>query len=173
MADDALTSPRLSAEAAVGDAPAQAAITSSSGEDANKQGEAVAVSATVAETNGGDKKESDTTTAPAAASAAGAASSAATPARKTPKPSKKKSLANMKKTPGKNAAAADQRFKPGDYVMAKMRSFPPWPAIVLSKELLPEIMLAGPAGGKAKSLETIGAAAWETQYPIFYMGTYE
>ncbi|KAF8543472.1 hypothetical protein BDD12DRAFT_214587 [Trichophaea hybrida] len=184
MADDALTS-RPTSEAAVGDATAQAAITSSSGEDANKKGETAAsgddtIAVSVAggdasKTNGGDKKELDTTTNPAASAAVEAAPStaAAMPAKKTPRPSKKKSVANLKKTPGKNAAAAEQRFKPGDYVMAKMRSFPPWPAIVLSKELLPEIMVTAPAGGKAKSLETVGATAWQTQYPIFYMGTYE
>jgi hypothetical protein len=93
-----------------------------------------------------------------------------TPAAKkksVPKPSRKKSLGSTKKsTPAKTTSV---KFEPGNYVIAKMRSYPPWPAIVLSKELLPEVMKKG----KPKSLETLGPSAWNTQYPILFMGTYE
>ena len=123
-------------------------------------------------TNGDDKADAaaspphDEDTAPSTAEPVAAA--APTPAKKTPKPSRRKSVANFKK----GAAAApgpDIKYAEGQYVLAKMRSFPPWPALVLNKDLLPEVMRVG----KPKSLETIGTAAWETQYPIFYLGTYE
>jgi hypothetical protein len=110
----------------------------------------------------------------AAAETAPAATPAKTPGKKgkaTPKMSKKKSQANLKK---KSAAeTADIKYEVGQHVIAKMRGFPPWPAIILSKELLPEMMLKKPAGGNAKSLESLGDAAWNAHYPILYMGTYE
>ena len=129
--------------------------------------------------SGSDKNVPDAGDAAAAAAAATGndGASAATPAtstaKKAGKVSRRKSAVNPKKTPSKSNPA-DQRFKEGDQVLAKMRSFPPWPAVVLSRELLPGIMVGDSAQkGTTKSLDSVGPAAWVTQYPIFYLGTYE
>lgn len=31
--------------------------------------------------------------------------------------------------------------KPGDYYLARLRSFPPWPAVVCDEDMLPEVLL--------------------------------
>ena len=160
------------------------------GEEA-KDDETSVETAEVAKTNGDEKnatkEASDRAAADVDATVATETTAlektAATPASKkkggakaAPKSiGKKKSLANYfrRKSTGGPAAAADTKYEIGQYVLAKMRSFPPWPAVILSKELLPDIMAVKPAAGNAKSLETLGDAAWTTQYPIFYMGTYE
>ncbi|KAA8895114.1 hypothetical protein FN846DRAFT_354534 [Sphaerosporella brunnea] len=109
-------------------------------------------------------------------SAAAVAAPAKTPASKKGRPppksaSKKKSLANLKKS--KTVEAPDIKYEVGQHVMARMRSYPPWPAIILSKELLPDFLVNKSATGNTKALESLGDAAWNTQYPIFFMGTYE
>lgn len=197
MADDAPTSPRP-AEGTTSEAPkpeadaiaAPAAVVSEE-VDAKKDGTedaappadkkeaddvAAADSASAVEEAGapkanGDDKEDATASSPqdeASAAPAVTAAAATLSAKKTPKLSRRKSLASFKKG-GAAAPNPDIKYDEGQYVLAKMRSFPPWPALVLNKDLLPEVMRVG----KPKSLETIGAAAWDTQYPIFYLGTYE
>ena len=120
--------------------------------------------------NGDERKDSSATVA----SANTPASRAKT--KSMPKSaSRRKSLANLK---GKGAPGKEKepkKYEPGQYVMAKMRSYPPWPAIVLNQELLPEVLLkpGGTGRVKNKSLESVGSAAWHTQYPIMFMGTHE
>lgn len=121
-----------------------------------------------------DEKAADGDSAEAEKSPATPATKKKGGAKAVPKSiTKKKSHGNLKRKSTGGPAASDIKYEIGQYVLAKMRSFPPWPAIVLSKELLPEIMAVKPNSGNSKSLETLGNAAWTTQYPIFYMGTYE
>jgi len=139
---------------------------------AAKEGENVA-------TDSGDEKEK----------VDGAENDSADPSRKstrqrkggattTPKPSKKKSSANLKgKTPrSTKKAAADVEYQPGMSVLAKMRTFPPWPAIILSDETLPEALLrAKPSGKSGKKGEASASAApsTPTSWPVMFMGTNE
>jgi len=137
---------------------------------AAKEGENVA-------TGSGDEKEK----------VDGAENDSADPSRKsarqrkggataTPKPSKKKSSANLKgKTPrSTKKAAADVDYQPGMSVLAKMRTFPPWPAIILSDELLPEALLkTKPSGKSGKKGEASAAPSAPTSWPVMFMGTNE
>ncbi|RPB00828.1 hypothetical protein L873DRAFT_1678875 [Choiromyces venosus 120613-1] len=96
----------------------------------------------------------------------------------TPKPTKKKSSANLKgKTPrSTKKAAVDVDYQPGMNVLAKMRTFPPWPAIILSDELLPEALLkTKPSGksGKKGEASAPAAPAAPTSWPVMFMGTNE
>ena len=191
-AKDAVASPCADNTSRKGESVA-AATTAAAVAEKNKAGDAptAAVGGDSAEapskSNGGVASRSDENVADAADAAvattvatvatANDGASAATPAtsaaKKSGKVSRRKSAVNLKKTPSKSNPA-DQRFKEGDQVLAKMRSFPPWPAVVLSRELLPGIMVGDAAQkGTTKSLDSVGPAAWVTQYPIFYLGTYE
>jgi hypothetical protein len=98
------------------------------------------------------------------------AAAAQTPARKK-SISRKKSNANLKKTPKK--PAEDKSFSPGDLVMTRLKGYPPWPSIVLSEELLPEALKNGPQPGKKAVGGGLPASAWKTQYPIFFLGSYD
>jgi hypothetical protein len=126
--------------------------------------------ADVEETNG-DKKKDGSATVASADTPVGKSKTKSTPKAS----SRRKSLANLK---GKGAPGKEKelkKYEPGQYVMAKMRSYPPWPAIVLNQELLPEVLLKPIGTGRVKnrSLESVGSAAWHTQYPIMFMGTHE
>ncbi|CAZ82361.1 unnamed protein product [Tuber melanosporum] len=96
----------------------------------------------------------------------------------TPKPTKKKSSANLKgKTPrSTKKAVVDVDYQPGMSVLAKMRTFPPWPAIILSDELLPEALVrTKPSGKSGKKGEASASAAPSapTSWPVMFMGTNE
>ncbi|CUS10212.1 unnamed protein product [Tuber aestivum] len=96
----------------------------------------------------------------------------------TPKPTKKKSSGNLKgKTPrSTKKAAADVDYQPGMNVLAKMRTFPPWPAIILSDDLLPEALLrtkpSGKSGKKGEASASVAPSA-PTSWPVMFMGTNE
>lgn len=101
----------------------------------------------------------------------------ATPAKATPKSAaRKKSLANLKNnnTPSK-AKNPDVKYEPGMQVLAKMRTFPPWPAVILSEELLPEALLK--TRPSSKNPRTKGASTAQSEerrhWPVIYMGTLE
>ncbi|TGZ81854.1 hypothetical protein EX30DRAFT_371061 [Ascodesmis nigricans] len=98
------------------------------------------------------------------------AAPAQTPARKK-SVSRRKSMGNLKKTPKK--PAEEKSFAPGDLVLTRLKGYPPWPSIVLSEELLPEVMKKGPLGGKRSVGEGMPASAWKTQFPIFFLGSYD
>lgn len=146
------------------DAPASESANASPKPDAAADSEEAA-------TKEAEETTPETTGSPAPTKTSSAA--VATPASKKKAVGKRKSLANLK-TPSKKGADPDKKFTPGQYVMAKMKSYPPWPAIVLNDELLPEVLKKGPQQGKSKNAPTdTGPSAWKTQYPIFFMGTFE
>ncbi|KAH8148238.1 uncharacterized protein LAJ45_07690 [Morchella importuna] len=103
--------------------------------------------------------------------------SPATTAKSTPKSAaKKKSLANLKSngTPAK-VKNADVNYEPGMQVLAKMRTFPPWPAVILSEELLPEALLKTRPSNKNPRTKGSSAEPAEVKrhWPVMYMGTNE
>jgi hypothetical protein len=103
--------------------------------------------------------------------------SPATTAKSTPKSAaKKKSLANLKNngTPAK-VKNADVNYEPGMQVLAKMRTFPPWPAVILSEELLPEALLKTRPSNKHPRTKGSSAEPAEIKrhWPVMYMGTNE
>lgn len=133
--------------------------------------DATAASADATPATEDDKPAEDKSVADDAASTS---ATAATPARKKSL-SKKKSVANLKKTPKKAAAVDDRTFAPGDLVLARLKGYPPWPSIILSEELLPDSLKKGPQPGKPKAAgdQPLPPSAWKTQFPIFFLGTYE
>lgn len=100
--------------------------------------------------------------------------SPATPAPKSA--ARKKSLANLKNsnTPAKSKNA-DVKYEPGMQVLAKMRTFPPWPAVILSEELLPEALLKTRPSTKNPRTKGSSAAPSDERrhWPVIYMGTLE
>lgn len=103
--------------------------------------------------------------------------SPATPAKATPKSAaRKKSLANLKNnnTPSK-PKNPDVKYEPGMQVLAKMRTFPPWPAVILSEELLPEALLKTRPSTKNPRTKGSSTAPSEERrhWPVIYMGTLE
>lgn len=100
--------------------------------------------------------------------------SPATPAPKST--ARKKSLANLKNnnTPSKSKNA-DVKYEPGMQVLAKMRTFPPWPAVILSEELLPEALLkTRPSNKNPRTKGSSNAPSDERRHwPVIYMGTFE
>lgn len=101
----------------------------------------------------------------------------ATPAKATPKSAaRKKSLANLKNnnTPSK-AKNPDVKYEPGMQVLAKMRTFPPWPAVILSEELLPEALLKTRPSSKNPRTKGSSTASPDERrhWPVIYMGTLE
>ena len=70
--------------------------------------------------------------------------------------------------------------KPGDYVLAHLRSFPPWPSIVCDEEILPQSLLdtrpvtAARADGTYRDeFSDTGKRAHERTFPIMFFGTNE
>lgn len=101
----------------------------------------------------------------------------ATPSKATPKSAaRKKSLANLKNngTPSK-AKNPDVKYEPGMQVLAKMRTFPPWPAVILSEELLPEALLKTRPSSKNPRTKGSSTASPDERrhWPVIYMGTLE
>lgn len=176
---------KATTELAVANAPAKDAPTVAKADSGNSGAVAAdekghAANSGEAKDNAGEKKQDDAAqsatdeTGKSAGeqkeSAAAAGSKSAKKAAATPRLSKKKSSVNMKgKGTPKKTVDVNLKFEPGNHVMAKMRSYPPWPAIILNQELLPGLLKDGPPkGGK-----TAPSEAWKTHYPVMFLGTLE
>lgn len=97
-------------------------------------------------------------------------SSAAVPEHKGKKLNKKKSIAKI----------THLDAKPGDYFFARLRSYPPWPAIICNEVMLPSSLLNTRPVTAAKSDGTYnepyaegGKKVNERTYPIMFLYTNE
>ncbi|KAJ6172267.1 hypothetical protein N7470_001334 [Penicillium chermesinum] len=70
--------------------------------------------------------------------------------------------------------------KPGDYYLARLRSYAPWPAIICDEEMLPQSLLdsrpvtaAQPDGTYRADYADGGKRAHERTYPVMFFGTNE
>lgn len=95
--------------------------------------------------------------------------SSVVPEHKGKKLNKKKSKVNL------NLDA-----QPGDYYWARMKGYPPWPAIVCDEEMLPASLLQNrpvtamrPDGTYREDFQDGGKNAKDRTYAVMYLGTYE
>lgn len=132
------------------------------------------------------KEQSEEKAAPAESEAAPAADVTATPA------SAKKSGGSKRKSTG---GASDRKSlsrkksmsrvthlhaQPGEYYLARLRSFPPWPSIVCDEEILPESLLeTRPVSAKRtdgtyrEDYADSGKRAHERTFPVMFLETNE
>ncbi|KAI9687046.1 MAG: hypothetical protein M1822_002456 [Bathelium mastoideum] len=96
-------------------------------------------------------------------------SSSGVPEHKSKKLNKKKSMPTL-----------NLSIQPGEYWWARMKGYPPWPAIVCDEEMLPETLLktrpvsaARPDGSYRDDFLENNKNAKERTYPIMYLGTNE
>lgn len=94
-------------------------------------------------------------------------STAATPSKG--KLSKKKSMATLQ-----------LEAKPGDYYWARLKGYPPWPAIICDDEMLPESLLANrpvtakrPDGSYREDFMEGGKNVRDRTYSVMYLHTNE
>lgn len=130
-----------------------------------------------------DAKESQEAAAtPAKAEAAPQAEANGTPAS-TKKSAKRKSggIPEHKSKQNRRKSVANQvHAKPGEYYLARLRSFPPWPSIVCDEEMLPQSLLETRPVSAYRADGTIrdeyaegGKRAHERTYPIMFFQTNE
>ena len=91
------------------------------------------------------------------------------PEHKSKKLSKKKSMASL-----------HLDCKPGEHYWARLKGYPPWPAIVCDEQMLPESLLASrpvstarPDGSLRDDFKEGGKNAKERTYPIMFLSTNE
>lgn len=92
------------------------------------------------------------------------------PEHKNKKLSKKASMAKM----------THLDAKPGDYFLARLKGFPPWPCIICSEDMLPTTLLKGRPVTAAREDGTYlpayadgGPKAKDRTFPIMYLATNE
>lgn len=91
------------------------------------------------------------------------------PEHKTKKPTKKKSMPNL-----------HLDCKPGEHYWARLKGYPPWPAIICDEDMLPETLLqtrpvstARPDGQLREDFKEGGKNAKERTFPIMFLSTNE
>jgi hypothetical protein len=91
------------------------------------------------------------------------------PEHKGKKLNKKKSMPNLQ-----------LNCKPGDYYWARLKGYPPWPAIICDEEMLPESLLASRPvsttradGSLREDFKEGGKNAKERTYPVMFLATNE
>ena len=96
-------------------------------------------------------------------------SSAGVPEHKTKKLNKKKSMVSLRLD-----------CKPGEYYWARLKGYPPWPAIICDEQMLPESLLASrpvsttrPDGSLRDDFKEGGKNAKERTFPIMFLSTNE
>lgn len=120
-----------------------------------------------------------------AQSAVAAGDTNGTPASK-PAPKRKSSTGvpehrskTLKKKQSK-AKITNLDAKPGDYYLARLRSYPPWPSIICDESMLPEILLQTRPVTGIKSDGTFneayadgGKKVQDRTYPVMFLHTNE
>ncbi|KAI7113272.1 hypothetical protein KC316_g19390, partial [Hortaea werneckii] len=87
----------------------------------------------------------------------------------------------MKKTPKKKTGPAlHLDCKPGEHYWARLKGYPPWPAIICDEEMLPESLLASrpistarPDGSLRHDFEEGGKNAKDRTFPVMFLFTNE
>lgn len=112
------------------------------------------------------------------------ASTTATPASGK-KSEKRKSTSAVpehktKKLNRKKSAVLLVDAKPGNHYWARLKGYPPWPAIIAHEDMLPETILADrpvsarrPDGSYREDYQEGGKNFKDRTYPVMYLGTYE
>ncbi|WPH02516.1 PWWP domain [Acrodontium crateriforme] len=86
------------------------------------------------------------------------------------------------KTLGKKKSMPILRLdcKPGDFYWARLKGFPPWPAIICDEQMLPESLLASrpvsaarPDGSLREDFQENGKNAKERTFPVMFLSTNE
>ncbi|KAL4784673.1 hypothetical protein BJX76DRAFT_212200 [Aspergillus varians] len=114
-------------------------------EDKKESSDAAAEKSNTSGESAEAKKSDEGATAPAESQSAAASEPNGTPASTKKASSKRKSTGGDTKSK-LNRKKSQSRIthldaKPGDYFLARLRSFPPWPAIVCDEEILPQTLL--------------------------------
>ncbi|KAF7116265.1 hypothetical protein CNMCM5793_004341 [Aspergillus hiratsukae] len=136
----------------------------------------------------GDAKEPEAT----AAAAAEPEATAAPEAQEAPPSSKKSGGSRRKSTSGvpehksklnrkkSQARITNLHAKPGEYYLARLRSFPPWPSIICDEEILPQTLLSTRPVSAMRADGTYredyadgGKRAHERTFPVMFFETNE
>ncbi|KAL4888656.1 hypothetical protein BDV59DRAFT_196274 [Aspergillus ambiguus] len=108
----------------------------------------------------------------------------------TPASAKKSSSSKRKSTGGDSRSKLSRKksqsrithlhAKPGEYYLARLRSFPPWPSIICDEEILPQSLLttrpvsaARPDGTYREDYADDGKRAHERTFPVMFFQTNE
>ncbi|RHZ72627.1 hypothetical protein CDV55_107711 [Aspergillus turcosus] len=136
----------------------------------------------------GDAKEPEAT----AAAPAEPEATAAPEAQEAPPSSKKSGGSRRKSTSGvpehksklnrkkSQARITNLHAKPGEYYLARLRSFPPWPSIICDEEILPQTLLSTRPVSAMRADGTYredyadgGKRAHERTFPVMFLETNE
>jgi hypothetical protein len=114
--------------------------------------------------------ETNTNGAPASAKKGKRKSNAGVPEHRAKKLNRKKSQ-NL---------ATHIDAEPGEYYFARLKGFPPWPAMICDEEMLPQVLLTsrpvtakGPDGKYREDFADGGKRQNERTFPVMFMETYE
>lgn len=136
-----------------------------------------------------DEKMADVPEAPEPSAAPPAEGAPAEEANGTPA-SSKKSKSSKRRSSGipehkgkqnkKKARATHLHAQPGEYYLARLRSYPQWPSIICDEEMLPETLLKTrpvtamrPDGTYREDYADGGKRAHERTFPVMFFGTNE
>lgn len=139
-----------------------------------------------------EAKEPEAPSAPDTTSAAAAEPESAADANGTPasadksKGKKRKSSGGIPEHKAKTNKRKSQTrptnlyAKPGEYYLARLRSYPPWPSIICDEEILPQEILDSrpvsamrPEGTYREDYADGGKRAHERTFPVMFLGTNE
>lgn len=137
-----------------------------------------------------DAKEPAAAEAPEAGAAAPAEGAPEPKANGTPASSKKSKnskrrssgIPEHKAKPGSKKKTRETHLhaQPGEYYLARLKSYPAWPSIVCDEEMLPETLLKSrpvtamrPDGTYREDYADDGKRAHERTFPVMFFGTNE
>lgn len=147
------------------------------GSEADAEQNAASGDATDAKGDNGEDAAAAASAEPAAEANGTAASS-----KKTSKDRRRSSGVGEKKLNRKKSMTRVTQLhaKPGDYYLARLRSFAPWPAIICDEEILPSTLLdtrpvtaAQDDGSYRADYADDGKRAHERTFPVMFLGTNE
>lgn len=88
----------------------------------------------------------------------------------------------QKKTIGKRKSMVNLNLdvQPGDHYWARLKGYPPWPAVICDESMLPEVLLASrpvstmrPDGTYREDFQDGGKNVKDRTYPIMFLATNE
>lgn len=122
--------------------------------------------------SGSDPVAAGTNGTPASTKKSGGSKKKSTsvPEHKSKKLNKKKSKATL----------TNLDARPGEYYFARLKGYPPWPAIICDEEMLPQVLLSSrpvttkqPDGTYKEAYADGGKRAYERTFPIMFLHTNE